>query len=150
MTVQGNQPKDLANAMIRDSDVVLLLTPSGMERYIPAKLFEYLASGKPVLVHGSAGEASRIVKELGAGFFIPTGNVSALAEALDIPPSSLSFHLSQLTGAGLIEQQRDGRSLIYSANYRATNALVTFLTENCCSGAPCPADKVSNDICPAN
>jgi ArsR family transcriptional regulator len=74
----------------------------------------------------------------------------ALAEALDIPPSSLSFHLSQLTGAGLIEQQRDGRSLIYSANYRATNALVAFLTENCCSGAPCPADQVANDICPAN
>jgi ArsR family transcriptional regulator, arsenate/arsenite/antimonite-responsive transcriptional repressor len=59
----------------------------------------------------------------------------ALAEQLDVPPSSLSFHLAQLNHAGLIVQRRAGRSLIYSADYSAMSALMDFLTENCCSGA---------------
>ena len=61
----------------------------------------------------------------------------ALAEALGVPNSSLSFHLAHLTRASLIEQQRQGRSLIYTANYDAMTALVGFLTENCCGGATC-------------
>jgi len=61
----------------------------------------------------------------------------ALAQALGVPNSSLSFHLAQLTRAGLIGQRREGRSLIYTANYDAMNALVGFLTENCCGGADC-------------
>ena len=61
----------------------------------------------------------------------------AIAEALGVPASSLSFHLAQLTNAGLIAQRRDGRSLIYSADYAAMNALVGFLMENCCGGAAC-------------
>lgn len=60
-----------------------------------------------------------------------------LAEALAIPNSSLSFHLAYLNRAGLIEQRREGRSLIYTANFGAMNALVGFLTENCCGGAKC-------------
>lgn len=58
----------------------------------------------------------------------------AIAEALGVPASSLSFHLAQLANAGLIAQRRAGRSLIYSADYAAMNALVGFLTENCCGG----------------
>lgn len=61
----------------------------------------------------------------------------ALAEALEIPGSSLSFHLAQLSHAGLIMQQRIGRSLIYRADYEAMNALVGYLMENCCGGAVC-------------
>ena len=61
----------------------------------------------------------------------------ALAEALGVPNSSLSFHLAHLTRAGLIGQRREGRSLIYTANFDAMNALVGFLTENCCGGATC-------------
>ena len=61
----------------------------------------------------------------------------AIAEALGVPASSLSFHLAQLTNAGLIAQRRDGRSLIYTADYGAMNALVGFLMENCCGGAVC-------------
>jgi DNA-binding transcriptional ArsR family regulator len=61
----------------------------------------------------------------------------ALAEALGIPNSSLSFHLAHLNRAGLIEQRRDGRSLIYTADTEAMFALVGFLTENCCGGADC-------------
>ena len=61
----------------------------------------------------------------------------ALAEALGVPNSSLSFHLAHLHRAGLIAQRREGRSLIYTANYGAMNGLIGFLTENCCAGADC-------------
>lgn len=60
-----------------------------------------------------------------------------IAEALGLPNSSLSFHLTQLQNAGLIEQERQGRSLIYRADYAAMNQLIAYLTENCCGGAPC-------------
>jgi ArsR family transcriptional regulator, arsenate/arsenite/antimonite-responsive transcriptional repressor len=61
----------------------------------------------------------------------------AIAEKLDMPASSLSFHLAHLTRAGLIEQRRESRSLIYSADFAVMNGLVGFLTENCCRGANC-------------
>ena len=61
----------------------------------------------------------------------------ALAEALGVPASSMSFHLAQLTHSGLITQRRQSRSLIYSADYAAMNQLMGYLTENCCGGAPC-------------
>jgi ArsR family transcriptional regulator, arsenate/arsenite/antimonite-responsive transcriptional repressor len=68
----------------------------------------------------------------------PEGRAAgAIAEKLDMPPSSLSFHLAHLTRAGLIEQRRESRSLIYSADFAAMNDLVGFLTENCCGGANC-------------
>jgi ArsR family transcriptional regulator, arsenate/arsenite/antimonite-responsive transcriptional repressor len=55
-----------------------------------------------------------------------------IAERLDLAPSSLTFHLQQLHRAGLIAQRRDSRQLIYSADFPAMNALVGYLTENCC------------------
>ena len=61
----------------------------------------------------------------------------AIADALGVPNSSLSFHLAQLRTAGLILQERQHRSLIYRANYPAMNALVAYLMENCCEGADC-------------
>lgn len=64
----------------------------------------------------------------------------AIAEALGVPNSSLSFHLAQLRTAGLIEQERQHRSLIYRANYAAMKELVGYLMENCCAGAECGAD----------
>ena len=68
----------------------------------------------------------------------PAGKAAGeIAEALGIPASSLSFHLAHLMRAGLINQERRQRSLIYSANYYAMNKLVDFLTENCCGGADC-------------
>jgi ArsR family transcriptional regulator len=61
-----------------------------------------------------------------------------VADRLEIAPATLSFHLAQLRQAGLLSMRRDGRSLIYSANYDGMNALMSFLTENCCRGAaPC-------------
>jgi ArsR family transcriptional regulator len=68
----------------------------------------------------------------------PDGKAAGdIAVALDLPASSLSFHLGHLTRAGLITQRRESRSLIYSADFVAMNRLVGFLTENCCGGASC-------------
>ena len=66
-----------------------------------------------------------------------------LARAIAIPNSSLSFHLGHLTRAGLIEQRRAGRSLIYTADYRAMDRLVAYLMENCCGGAVCAPTAVA-------
>ena len=68
----------------------------------------------------------------------------ALAEALAVPASSMSFHLAQLTNAGLVIQRRQSRSIIYSADYAAMNALMSYMTENCCLGVPCSADAPCN------
>jgi DNA-binding transcriptional ArsR family regulator len=65
---------------------------------------------------------------------LPAG---AIAEALGIPGSSLSFHLAQLNRSGLIQKQRRSRSLIYRADFAAMNDLIAYLLENCCSGAAC-------------
>jgi DNA-binding transcriptional ArsR family regulator len=62
---------------------------------------------------------------------------SKIADRLEIPPSSLSFHLKELTHANMVMQTKDGRSLIYSANFETMNGLLGFLTENCCGGNPC-------------
>jgi ArsR family transcriptional regulator len=62
---------------------------------------------------------------------------SRIGERLDIAPSSLSFHLKELTHAGLISPRQDGRFIIYSADIDTMNGLIGFLTENCCGGVPC-------------
>ena len=63
----------------------------------------------------------------------------AIGEALGLPPATLSFHLAGLTRAGLAQSRQEGRFVIYSADYAAMNALVGFLTDNCCQGASCEA-----------
>jgi DNA-binding transcriptional ArsR family regulator len=60
-----------------------------------------------------------------------------IGEALALPPATLSFHLTGLTRAGLAQSRQDGRFVIYTANFENMNALVAFLTENCCGGAVC-------------
>ena len=70
---------------------------------------------------------------------LPAG---VIAERLRVQPSSLSFHLAQLVHAGLITQRRLSRQLIYSAEYGAMNALLAYLTENCCG-----RDAVSAPVC---
>jgi len=62
---------------------------------------------------------------------------SRIAEALGMPPSSLSFHLKELTHARLIVPRQEGRFVIYAARFDSMNALLGFLTENCCGGNPC-------------
>jgi ArsR family transcriptional regulator, arsenate/arsenite/antimonite-responsive transcriptional repressor len=60
-----------------------------------------------------------------------------IGQDLDLPPATLSFHLAHLSRAGLVEGRQDGRFVIYSADYANMNALVGFLTENCCGGRLC-------------
>ena len=62
---------------------------------------------------------------------LPAGQIG---EQLDLPSPTLSFHLAQLKHAGLVTHRRDGRSIIYAANYPAMNGLLAYLTENCCQG----------------
>jgi ArsR family transcriptional regulator, arsenate/arsenite/antimonite-responsive transcriptional repressor len=61
----------------------------------------------------------------------------AVADALDLAPNTLTFHFDRLRMAGLVNVRRDGRSMIYAAQFEKMNALVGFLTENCCGGTPC-------------
>jgi len=61
-------------------------------------------------------------------------SAGTIAQLLDVPPSSLTFHLQQLTHAGLITQRRLSRQLIYAANFATMNEIVSYLTENCCGG----------------
>jgi Predicted transcriptional regulators len=61
--------------------------------------------------------------------------VGELREHLDLPPATLSAHLNVLRAAGLVEDQREGRVIRVRANYRQMNALLAYLTENCCAGA---------------
>jgi ArsR family transcriptional regulator, arsenate/arsenite/antimonite-responsive transcriptional repressor len=61
----------------------------------------------------------------------------AIAEALDLAPNTLTFHFDRLRMAGLATVRRDGRSMIYAAQFETMNALLGFLTENCCGGASC-------------
>ena len=60
----------------------------------------------------------------------------AISEALRVPPPTLSFHLTHMKHAGLVEARRDSRSLIYAADFDRMSGLVAFLTENCCRGTP--------------
>ncbi|MBT9507009.1 metalloregulator ArsR/SmtB family transcription factor [Rhodoferax sp.] len=60
-----------------------------------------------------------------------------IAEALDLPSTGLSFHLKELTHAGLITQERDGRNLIYRAAFATMNDVLAYLTLNCCEGQSC-------------
>lgn len=65
---------------------------------------------------------------------MPAGRI---AEELAVPANTLSFHLNHLKAAGLVSCRREGRSLIYSADYGRMRDLLGYLTENCCSASPC-------------
>ena len=62
---------------------------------------------------------------------------SVMQEGLGIPATTLSFHLKELTHAGLVTQERASRNLIYRAAYDRMNGLLGYLTANCCQGAEC-------------
>ncbi len=64
---------------------------------------------------------------------------SQLCEQLEIPAATMSFHLKELSNAGLVEPVRDGRNLIYSAQFEHMNGVMAYLTENCCAGQSCAA-----------
>lgn len=74
-------------------------------------------------------QAFRLLVEAG-NTGMPAGKLSA---ALEIPNNTLSFHLSHLTSAGLVKARKEGRSIIYSANFAAVQELIGFLVRDCCS-----------------
>jgi ArsR family transcriptional regulator, arsenate/arsenite/antimonite-responsive transcriptional repressor len=64
---------------------------------------------------------------------LPAGEVAA---TIGLPPNTLTFHFDRLRQAGLVTVRREGRQMIYAARYDTMNALLGYLTENCCKGAP--------------
>src|SRR5215213_1775196 len=66
-----------------------------------------------------------------------------MAEGLGIPPNTLSFHLKELANAGLVTQERASRNIIYRASFERMNALLGYLTDNCCQGAACSVDPAA-------
>ncbi|MGD9656763.1 MAG: ArsR/SmtB family transcription factor [Methylocystis sp.] len=75
---------------------------------------------------------------------LPAGRIG---EQLGLPPATLSFHLNQLKHADLVTFRRESRSLIYSAAYPVMNALLAYMTENCCQGANASCETVSPSTC---
>ena len=71
---------------------------------------------------------------------LPAGQV---ASTLGLAPNTLTFHFDRLRAAGLVTVRREGRSMIYAARFETMNALLAYLTENCCKGAPKPAVPLS-------
>jgi len=72
----------------------------------------------------------------------------AMSEALGgTPATTLSFHLKELMNAGLVTQEREGRYLIYHASFERMNALIGYLTENCCQGEGCLVPAASCSTC---
>lgn len=65
---------------------------------------------------------------------MPAGEIAA---ALRLAPNTLTFHFDRLRMAGLVSVRREGRSMIYAAHFQTMNALLEYLTENCCGGASC-------------
>ena len=85
------------------------------------------------LAHSARLSVFRILMQAGPEG-LPAGRI---AELMNIPASSLSFHLKELHRAGLLASRQDGRSIIYSTRYQTMNDLLGYLTENCCDGNPC-------------
>lgn len=82
------------------------------------------------LAHSSRLSVFRQLVERGVDGATP----GEVAEALDIPNTTLSFHLKALSHAGLIEAEQNGRSITYRANFDRVQGLVDFLTQSCCGG----------------
>lgn len=64
---------------------------------------------------------------------VPAGSIG---ETLEVPPATLSFHLKELSHAGMVSSRQEGRFIYYRTDYDHMAALMTFLTENCCQGMP--------------
>lgn len=92
------------------------------------------------LAHESRLAVFRLLVEAGPEG-LPAGRIG---ERLGIPPSSLSFHLKELSHAGLLRSRQQGRFVIYAADFDAMNGLIGFLTENCCAGSACAPNSAAS------
>jgi ArsR family transcriptional regulator len=87
------------------------------------------------LSHANRLRLFRALVVAGHGGATPT----EIGKRLKVSPATLSFHLKELANADLITQERNGRNLIYRADYARMNELLAYLTENCCQGDSCDA-----------
>lgn len=69
-------------------------------------------------------------------------SVGQINESMQVAGPTLSFHLKELTHAGLVSSRQEGRFIFYRANYETMNGLLAYLTENCCQGVPCMPNKL--------
>jgi ArsR family transcriptional regulator, arsenate/arsenite/antimonite-responsive transcriptional repressor len=109
-----------------------------METIVKKADFEHLPTRQALAALAALSQETRLgiyrlLVEIG-----PQGlHVGAIAERLALANATLSFHLKELANADLIVAAPNGRSIIYSANFSTMNALIGYLTENCCAGATC-------------
>ena len=113
--------------------VKLIRWNSGLDKVIYFYIFRNMESSTAVNLLGALAQESRLsvfrlLVEAG-----PQGlSAGEISEELAIPASTLSFHLKDLNHAGLLDSERQGRSIIYSANYAVMNDLLQFMQHNCC------------------
>jgi DNA-binding transcriptional ArsR family regulator len=97
-------------------------------------------SALAALAQGNRLDVFRLLVQAG-----PDGMAAGrVAEALGLAPNTLTFHFDRLRLAGLVTVRREGRSMIYAAQFEAMNTLLGFLTENCCQGT---ADNCAPAVC---
>jgi DNA-binding transcriptional ArsR family regulator len=94
------------------------------------ELQEWAVSALSALAHDSRLQVHRLLVQAGDDGL----SAGAIAEHLNMPPSSLSFHLAHMQAAEMVTQRREGRSLIYTVNFECMDALMAYLQENCCQG----------------
>lgn len=100
------------------------------------------------LAHATRLDVFRLLVKAGHGG-LPAGEIARLAGC---PASTLSGNLNILAAAGLVASRRDGRSIIYTADYDAMRGLLAFLMEDCCGGAPeicAPLASIASQSCSA-
>lgn len=101
-----------------------------------------VVQGLAALAHPLRLEVFRALVVAGQSGLTP----GVIQEALGVAPATLSFHLKELANSGLVTQERASRHLIYRAAYDNMNALLGYLTDNCCQGAACAVETAA-DAC---
>lgn len=95
------------------------------------------------LAHGARLQVFRALVVAGPRGMTP----GVMSEGSGIPAATLSFHLKELTNAGLVTQERQGRNLVYRASFEHMNTLLSYLTENCCQGEACMTAPATSCAC---
>jgi ArsR family transcriptional regulator, arsenate/arsenite/antimonite-responsive transcriptional repressor len=105
---------------------------------------ENVVQSLAALAHGMRLQVFRLLVVAGRTGLTP----GAIVEQIEVPAATLSFHLKELVNAGLVTQERDRRYLIYRVAFERMNALLGYLTANCCQGEACaPAGRTSCSTC---
>jgi ArsR family transcriptional regulator len=131
---------NLCRLFMQANNISILLELSNRLDYLYVMDLNLVVRALSALAHESRLAIFRTLVVAGPDG-LPAGEI---AQTLGLAPSSLSFHLKDLSHAELVGARHEGRFVIYSANFGAMTDLIGFLTENCCSGEPCAANDLSN------